>query len=102
MVLTTPLSYYLGLHNILNENGYPKYLVHFDKNLVDIIGFNVSFDGIAKTGLFIKFVLIFSIVGSLETLLTIKAVNILVPFKRKSDYSKDLIAVGIGNIVNDV
>lgn len=77
-------------------------MVHFDKNLVDIIGFNVSFDGIAKTGLFIKFVLIFSIVGSLETLLTIKAVNILVPFKRKSDYSKDLIAVGIGNIVNDV
>ena len=41
----------------------------------------------------------FALVGSLETLLTVKAIDMLEPFKRKSNMNKDLIAVGIGNIV---
>jgi MFS superfamily sulfate permease-like transporter len=41
----------------------------------------------------------FALVGSLEALLTVKAVDLLDPHKRKSDYNKDLIAVGIGNII---
>jgi hypothetical protein len=39
----------------------------------------------------------FALVGSLESLLTVKAMDMLDPFKRKSDANKDLIATGIGN-----
>jgi MFS superfamily sulfate permease-like transporter len=41
----------------------------------------------------------FVLVGSLETLLTVKAIDMQEPVKRKSNMNKDLIAVGIGNIV---
>jgi MFS superfamily sulfate permease-like transporter len=41
----------------------------------------------------------FALVGSLEALLTVKAIDMLDPFKRKSNYNKDLIAVGIGNMI---
>ncbi len=75
----------------------PKYaLVHIG-NLMDNININASFDGFAQTGTFIKFVIMFALVGSLESLLTVKAMDMLDPFKRKSDANKDLIATGIGN-----
>jgi MFS superfamily sulfate permease-like transporter len=41
----------------------------------------------------------FALVGSLESLLTVKAMDMLDPYKRKSDANKDLIATGIGNTV---
>lgn len=75
----------------------PAYaLVHIG-NLFDVIKYNADFSGISQVGLFIKYVIMFSLVGSLESLLTVKAVDILDPYKRKSDNDKDLIAVGIGN-----
>jgi MFS superfamily sulfate permease-like transporter len=75
----------------------PKYaLVHIG-NLMDNIHMNASFDGFAQTGTFIKFVIMFALVGSLESLLTVKAMDMLDPFKRKSNANKDLIATGIGN-----
>ena len=48
-------------------------------------------------GDFIMYVILFSLIGSLESLLTAKAIDGLDPYKRKSDFNKDLIAVGIGN-----
>ncbi|MHA8092695.1 SulP family inorganic anion transporter [Aquirufa regiilacus] len=75
----------------------PKYaLVHIG-NLMDNININASFAGLAQTGTFIKFVIMFALVGSLESLLTVKAMDMLDPFKRKSNANKDLIATGIGN-----
>lgn len=75
----------------------PAYaLVHIG-NLLDNIKINVDFSGINQIALFIKFVIMFALVGSLESLLTVKAMDMLDPFKRKSDANKDLIATGIGN-----
>lgn len=77
----------------------PAYaLVHIG-NLFDVIRFNADFSGFSNLGLFIKYVIMFSLVGSLESLLTVKAVDILDPYKRKSNNDKDLIAVGIGNTI---
>ena len=76
----------------------PKYaLVHIG-SLMDNLAVNVSFAGFAQTGTFIKFVIMFALVGSLESLLTVKAIDMLDPYRRKSDTNKDLIAIGIGNI----
>lgn len=75
----------------------PKYaLVHIG-NLLDNIKWNVDFSGFSQTGVFVKYVIMFALVGSLESLLTVKAMDMLDPFRRKSDANKDLIATGIGN-----
>jgi MFS superfamily sulfate permease-like transporter len=103
LAVAIPLGMILGIHNIPAdpENGVKAFspLVNFDKGLFDILAINVSFDGVSQTGTFIKYVIMFALVGSLEALLTVKAIDMVDPFKRKSDTNKDLIAVGIGNIV---
>jgi MFS superfamily sulfate permease-like transporter len=77
----------------------PTYaLVHIG-NLLENIKVNVSFGGFAQTGVFIKYVVMFALVGSLESLLTVKAIDMMDPFRRKSDTNKDLIAIGIGNVL---
>ena len=47
----------------------------------------------------LKFIVMFALIGSIESLLSAKAVDLLDPAKRKSDLNKDLQAVGFGNIV---
>lgn len=59
---------------------------------------NADFSALGShTSEFAMYVILFSLIGSLESLLTAKAIDHLDPFKRKSDFNKDLIAVGIGN-----
>ena len=107
LFVSIPLAQLLGIHNMPDiknaagevvTKGFSP-LLEFKKGLVDILGVNVSFDGFSKTGTFIKFVIMFALVGSLEALLTIKAIDMLDLYKRKSNTNKDLIAVGVGNII---
>lgn len=60
------------------------------------VGFNADFS-IIGTPIFWKYVIMFLFVNSLESLLTVKAIDDLDPWKRASNPNKDLVAVGIGN-----
>lgn len=79
----------------------PYALVHLG-NLLENIKINADFGGVAHAGVFIKYVIMFALVGSLESLLTVKAIDLMDPWKRKSDTNKDLIAVGIGNTISAI
>lgn len=65
------------------------------------VGFNASFAAIG-TFVFWKYVFMFLFVNSLESLLTVKAIDGLDPWKRTSNPNKDLVAVGIGNATASV
>lgn len=78
----------------------PKFLV----NIPNVIAkpedaFAVpDFRGLATlTGL--QYLLLFTLIGSLESLLSAKAVELLDPWKRKTDFDRDLLAVGLANTI---
>jgi len=95
LVVAIPLGKMLHLQNV---NGFAP-LLEFKKGLFDTLGVNVSFAGMSMVGTFVKYVVMFALVGRLEALLTVKATDMLDPFRRKSNANKDLIAVGVGNII---
>ncbi len=110
LVVAIPLAHYLQIVNIpdvkdaagvVTKKGFSP-LLNFKEGLLDIIQVNVSFDGFSQVGTFIKFVIMFALVGSLEALLTVKAIDMTDPFRRKANTNKDLIAVGVGNIIAGV
>lgn len=91
LAVSIPLAKYMGLGK--------GQLIHFDQDFIHTLAWNERFDGFQQTGVFIKYVLMFALVGSLESLLTVKAVDMLDPYRRKSNANKDLVAVGIGNVI---
>jgi MFS superfamily sulfate permease-like transporter len=68
-------------------------------NFWENIRFNASFAAIG-TGVFWKYVVMFLFINSLESLLTVKAVDGLDPYKRESNANKDLSALGAGNALS--
>ncbi len=64
---------------------------------------NVDFSGaFSHTGVFLQYVLMFVLIGSLEALLSNKAIDMMDPQRRKSDNNRDLMAIGAGNTVSGI
>ena len=78
----------------------PRFLVdipHVLKDASKAFAFP-DFRGIwSFTGL--KYIVLFSLVGSLESLLSARAIELLDPWKRKTNYNRELVAVGIANLL---
>ena len=75
----------------------PKFLVNLPSNLLTAItfpDFSAVFSSVS-----IKYIVMFALVGSIESLLTAKAMDMMDPEKRRNDLDKDLFATGAGNLV---
>lgn len=96
LLLTIPLAIYWHF----GETEPPYSLVSIG-DFWGSLGFNFNFAGIG-TFTFWKYVIMFLFVNSIESLLTVKAIDNLDPYKRTSNYSKDLTAVGSGNFVSSM
>lgn len=102
LLLAIPLGLYFDLDH---EHVYlfagteyrlgPDLLVNKLDNLLATVAFP-DFSQLA-TWTSIKWVIAFALVGSIESIASAKAIDILDPCKRKSDFNRDLLAVGVGN-----
>lgn len=96
LALSIPLGALLGFKQI--DGGLMKV-----GNLFKEVDLHINFNGITQHPWgFLKYVLMFSLIGGVESLLTVKAIDIIDPYKRKANANKDLVALGIGNAIASV
>lgn len=104
LLIAIPLGMYLdiGRESGISFGGQdhqlgPRFLVDVPNDMFSALTFP-DFSGIL-TMVGIKYIVMFSLIGSLESLLSAKAVDQIDPWHRKTNMDKDLLAVGIGNTV---
>lgn len=108
VLVAIALGYYFDLehqHKYLFLDGHsyelgPKFLVSLPANFMDGIVFP-RFDYLF-TGFGIQMMVSYALVASLESLLTASAIDKLDPWKRKSNFNRELFAKGTGNIVSSL
>lgn len=94
LVITIPIALILNF-----KNTEPSYSMVQIGDFWGTIGSNVDFSHIGEFA-FWKYVLLFLFVSSLESLLTVKAVDNLDPEKRTANYNGDLVGQGAGNFLS--
>jgi MFS superfamily sulfate permease-like transporter len=94
-----PSNFFDSEHPAVYEVG-PKFLVNMPNVLEDAsAAFALpDFRGVATvTGL--KYVALYCLIGSLESLLSAKAIELIDPWRRKTDFNRDLVAIGVANTI---
>ena len=102
LLVAVPLGMYfdIGTEQIVAFAGQdaalgPHYLVDVPDNMFTALTFP-DFSGVMTSTGF-TYIIMFSLIGSVESLLSAKAVDQIDPWRRKTNMDKDLLAVGIGN-----
>ncbi len=88
-----PLSLYFAL-----PEQAPQFLIHLPTNFFEGIQFPDFSQILTATSL--KYIVLFTLVGSIESLLTVCAVDSLRSDMRPSDLDQDLRAIGIANLAS--
>ena len=109
LLATIPLALYF---NLAHEHGYTllghqytvgtAYLVDVPTTLFSAVAtpdFSV-FTNSATMAKAAKWVVLFALIGSLESLLSAKAIDLLDSRRRKTDLNRDLLAVGLANFAS--
>lgn len=92
-----PNSFFDFSHPASYEVG-PRFLVDMPEVLRDpsaAFAFP-DFRGLATTT-GVQYLMLFTIIGSLESLLSAKAIELLDPWQRKTNFNRDLIGIGVAN-----
>jgi MFS superfamily sulfate permease-like transporter len=111
LAIAVPLAWYfdlshahgysvLGHHYSVNN----KFLASVPSNLASAVtlpDFSV-FTQSAYCWKALKWVLMFSLIGSLESLLSAKAIDILDSQRRQTNFNRDLLAVGVANLASSM
>lgn len=102
ILIAIPLGHWFDLEHehkyMFAGHRYPlgeNFLVNVPKNLFVAMA-HPDFSALAHIAAW-KWVILFTLIGSLESLLSAKAIDILDPWKRKTDFNRDMLAVGIAN-----
>lgn len=75
----------------------PRALVPLPDHLTSVIVFPDW--SVVASGTSIKFIVMFALVGSIESMLSAKAVESLDPEKERTDINRDLLATGVGTML---
>jgi len=102
LAVAVPLGIYFDLEHEHNYTMFgvqhhlgPDFLVTLPAIIGDAITFP-DFSHITSTTS-LEYIALFALIGSIESLASAKAIDTLDRFKRKSNFNKDLVAIGIGN-----
>lgn len=107
LAVTVPAALWLGLNtphdyrflSTIHHVG-PEYLVRLPGTLLDAVAFP-DFSMIL-TAASLKYVVMFALIGTVESTLTVLAVDAMAPRRRPSDLNRDLLALGGGNLVSSL
>ena len=91
--MTIPLALFLGVTN-------PAYFVNLPDNLID--GFAFPDFSVVMSLASIKYIVMFALVGSIESTLSVVAVDGMVKNQSRSDLNKDLLGVSVGNFLSSM
>lgn len=105
LLVGIPMAASLGFSAMGEAEGNAmKYLVNVPNVIPEV--FNDSrvafmlpdFSGVA-TAVGVKYVVLFALIASIESMLSSQAIDMLDPWQRKTDQNRDLLAVGVANTV---
>jgi MFS superfamily sulfate permease-like transporter len=107
LIVAVPLGMLFGLghDHVYDFAGHsyplgPSFLVNVPRNLLAAVTFPdfSVFTSPTTRGAGVLWVVMFSLVGNLESLLSAKAIDMVDPWHRKTRLNRDLVAVGIANV----